>query len=286
MTSGAIAACLMLGQRAVAGLVGILAGLGRRQTAAAANRKLTEVLAAGGSFVPWDAPAAAPGPIALAWVTPDGQTLDLTAGGYHVVTFDSFDRANQTFAALSDAIIAAGNASGSQPSGGSLVLQGGDGTADTRALADRVAMVRPMPMLLQGTLMENMTGFDPDKIGRAVAVAEQLGLDRAIARLANGYQTEVGVLFGAPLSSGATKRVGLVRALAGEPGLLVLNSPAHALDRDGERRLRDCLTGMDGKTTVLVLMARDHSTAFSPADLTPIEARDARASVPMSQVTA
>lgn len=265
MTSGTVAACLILGQRAVAGLVGILSGLARRQTAAAAYRRLRDALDDRDAFLPDALAAEASGPVGLSWVTPDRHSVDVAPGGFKIVAFDTFRAADRAHAALSDAIIRAGNSGAAPAVDTGLRLSTGDQdlAADQAALAGRVALVGTMPSLLRGTVMDNLTGFDPDRIGAAVSISEQLGLDRPIARLANGFQTEVGARFGAPLSSGGIKRVGLVRALAGAPGLIVLNNPAHALDQDGVDRLAACLHGLRDKTTVVVFVQKDVGAAFA-----------------------
>ncbi|GGM10450.1 toxin ABC transporter [Pseudooceanicola nanhaiensis] len=250
MTVGALAACLILGQRAVAGLVGLLAGLARRQTAASAHRMLQAVMADTAPLIPpaMDEAALA-APLGLSWVGPEGRRIEVAAGALTVVTFPSFDDADAAFVAFHDALREARH-DGIDPF--SLKLAG-TGEAVPHAHASRIAMVRAMPSLFRGTILGNITGFDPSRTTVAMQISETLGLQRPVGRLANGYQTEVGNRLGAPLSSGAIKRIGLVRAFAGAPGLVVLNHPTYALDKDGVDRLLAFLRKVSASTTVVVL---------------------------------
>ncbi|NDV49729.1 MULTISPECIES: ABC transporter transmembrane domain-containing protein [unclassified Salipiger] len=250
MTVGALAACLILGQRAVAGLVGLLAGLARRQTAATAHRVLQEVMAETVSVSPPAIDeAASDAPLGLSWVGPEERRIEVAAGEVAVVTFPSFDEADAAFVAFYDALREA-QQDGIDPF--SLNVAGID-RAVPQAHASRIAMVRAMPSLFRGTILGNITGFDPSRTTIAMEMSEALGLQRPLGRLAKGYQTEVGTRLAAPLSSGAIKRIGLVRAFAGAPGLVVLNHPTYALDRDGVDRLLAFLRQVSARTTVLIL---------------------------------
>ncbi len=71
-----------------------------------------------------------------------------------------------------------------------------------------------------------MTAFDSEATGRAVWLSEQLGLADAIGRLRDGLETRLSPGLGVPLSDGHLKRLMLVRALAGEPQVLLLKSPS------------------------------------------------------------
>ncbi|WP_269582952.1 hypothetical protein [Roseibium sp. Sym1] len=235
MTSGGVAACLILGQRAVAGLIGIVSGLARRRTAAAAERRLRAVLGT------QDAPeglSATGVPLGLDFKDADTQ-FSVEPGALAIVEFQDAAAVKACFRALSD-----GFATGDGP-----VLTAADGSR-VRAGA---TLVETMPPLFQGTILDNLSGFTPENIDRAISITNALGLDQLLARLSGGYQTPVGAEFGAPLSAGAIKRIGLIRALNGMPGLIVLENPTYALDKDGVDRLAAFLPGLGAQTTVVIL---------------------------------
>ncbi|EAU47292.1 ABC transporter transmembrane domain-containing protein [Salipiger bermudensis] len=268
MTVGALAACLILGQRAVAGLVGLFSGLARRQTAASAYRGLQEALAEtkpGSGSIARDEGARTP--LGLSWVAPDGRRVEIAPGHVTVVTFPNFGAADAAFSAFYDALHET-----EQGAADTFALSSGAADEGTpQALASRIAMVRAMPSLFRGTILDNITGFDPSRTNVAMELSEALGLQRSVGRLAKGYQTEVGIRLGAPLSSGAIKRIGLVRALAGRPSLVVLNHPAYALDKDGVDRLFSVLRQVTSTTTIVVLTREEE---WEDRDLSVVEGVD------------
>jgi ATP-binding cassette subfamily C protein len=109
--------------------------------------------------------------------------------------------------------------------------------------------------LLDGTIADNISRFDPladsDKI---IAAATKSGVHDLIVSLPHGYQTELGP-HGAALSAGQRQRIGLARALYGDPFLVVLDEPNSNLDAEGEAALTEAIRGVRARGAIAIVVA-------------------------------
>jgi ATP-binding cassette, subfamily C, type I secretion system permease/ATPase len=107
--------------------------------------------------------------------------------------------------------------------------------------------------LLDGSVGENIARFgagDPDAIIKA---ANEAGCHEMILRLSDGYETQIGQQ-GCLLSAGQRQRLGLARALFGDPVLVVLDEPNSNLDTEGEAKLVGALVALKrrGATAIII----------------------------------
>ncbi|MGW5421200.1 ABC transporter ATP-binding protein [Streptomyces sp. NPDC003943] len=163
------------------------------------------------------------------------------------------------------------------PDAGQVLLDGKDvrqwPLAELRAAIGYVEQDAPV---LAGTLRENLT------LGAVDATEEELRhalrlvrLDGVTDRLPRGLDTEVGHR-GSRLSGGERQRVAIARALLRRPRLLLLDEATSQLDAANEAALRDTITDIAGRITVLVVAHR-LSTVTTADRIVVMEAGHVRA---------
>jgi PrtD family type I secretion system ABC transporter len=109
--------------------------------------------------------------------------------------------------------------------------------------------------LLDGTIAENVSRFDQEPDGREIiAAAKAAGVHELIVRLPEGYQTQLGPS-GMALSAGQRQRIGLARALYGDPFLVVLDEPNSNLDNEGEVALSEALVKIKERGGIIIVIA-------------------------------
>ena len=120
--------------------------------------------------------------------------------------------------------------------------------------------------LFAGTIAENIARLDaaPDPVC-VVAAARAAGVNDLILRLPEGYETRIGA-GGAGLSAGQRQRIGLARALYGNPFLVVLDEPNANLDEAGEQALTQAMLGVRARGGIVVVVAHRPS-ALAAVDL-------------------
>jgi PrtD family type I secretion system ABC transporter len=111
--------------------------------------------------------------------------------------------------------------------------------------------------LFAGSLKANIARLLPNVPDAAVIqAAQRAGVHELILKFENGYDT-VYVPGNTVLSPGQKQRIGLARALFGDPRLVILDEPNSNLDGDGERALMHVLQLMkQAKITTVVIAHR------------------------------
>jgi ATP-binding cassette subfamily C protein len=138
--------------------------------------------------------------------------------------------------------------------------------------------------LMDGTIAENISRFAPERDGRAiVAAAMAAGVHDMIVRLPNGYDTPLGAQ-GTAMSAGQRQRIGLARALYGDPFVVILDEPNAFLDAEGEQALNRAIAGIRARGAIAVVVAHRPSVLEQVDLVAVIQAGKLTAFGPKAQV--
>jgi ATP-binding cassette, subfamily C, type I secretion system permease/ATPase len=108
--------------------------------------------------------------------------------------------------------------------------------------------------LFADTVANNISRFQSGDDGEIIKAAQLAGLHELILQLPNGYETHVGE-GGAVLSGGFRQRIGLARAVYGNPSIVVLDEPNSNLDADGDAALAECIMRLKSRGTSIVMVS-------------------------------
>ncbi|ARE82842.1 type I secretion system ATP-binding protein PrsD [Roseovarius mucosus] len=142
-----------------------------------------------------------------------------------------------------------------RPAGGKIRLDGA--TLDQYApnvLGELIGYLPQRVQLFDGTIADNIARLaaqpDPAKI---VAAARKADAHEMILKLPNGYDTRVSTS-GGRLSGGQMQRIGLARAMYGDPMILVLDEPNSNLDNEGSEAVNLAIRSFkaEGKAVIVV----------------------------------
>ncbi len=174
-----------------------------------------------------------------------------------------------------------------QPAGGKIRL---DGAAldqyDPDVLGQHVGYLPQRVQLFDGTIKENIARMSttPDD-ALVIAAAKAAAAHEMILKLPDGYDTRMSATSGR-LSGGQIQRIGLARALYGNPVVVVLDEPNSNLDNEGSIALNAAIRTLKSQEKIVFIMAHRPSAIQECDLLLVIENGARRAFGPKDEVLA
>ncbi|RYE59817.1 MAG: ATP-binding cassette domain-containing protein, partial [Hyphomicrobiales bacterium] len=140
--------------------------------------------------------------------------------------------------------------------GGAIRLDGSElAHFDPVELGGAIGYLPQSVELMDGTIAENIGRFSPKHDTQAILKAAKAArVHDFIVTLPDGYETKIGA-HGSALSSGQRQRIGLARALYGEPFLIVLDEPNSNLDMEGDAALTEAISDARERGAIVVVVA-------------------------------
>lgn len=115
--------------------------------------------------------------------------------------------------------------------------------------------------IFQGTIMENLTGFRPEKKKEALEIASYLGIDKVISKLASGYETQLFDGPADPITPGMKQRITIGRVLVNKPRLILFDFADKSLDKEGYNHVFRFLGKIKGQAS-MILSSNDENILF------------------------
>lgn len=265
MSGGAIIAASVLSGRALAPIDQVIAGWKQLVLARSAHARLTRLLLAhpkGKDLLELPAPTKSLTVRSLTVATPDAgvpgeapkrkvavrdATFTLRAGDAIGVVGPSASGKSS----LARALVGIW-----EPVGGKVCLDGADiSQYDPETLGRSIGFMPQDVQIFDGTIAENIARLEPNPDpAKVIAAARAASFHEHALSFEGGYQAKVGPS-GSHLSAGQRQRLGLARALYGDPFLVVLDEPNANLDADGEDAVAKAIGKVRERGGIAVVIA-------------------------------
>ena len=172
-----------------------------------------------------------------------------------------------------------------KPTAGVVRLDGADiARWPRRDLGPSIGYLPQRVELFEGTVAENIARLGTVNPQAVVHAAQRAGVHEMILSLPEGYETQVDD--GPRLSPGQRQRIGLARALYGDPRMVVLDEPNSNLDGASEQALSESLKDLQREQVTVVLVTHRNTLLKDVTQVLVLQAGRVQHYGPTSQVLA
>ncbi|MFY9137198.1 peptidase domain-containing ABC transporter [Zwartia sp.] len=119
-----------------------------------------------------------------------------------------------------------------------------------------VAYLSQESKIFEGSLLENISSFDDERIELALVTAKNLGLGDFVSRMPRGWDSTVGDMATDSLPPGYRQRISIVRALSGQPRVILFDDATSTMDSEGDSLFLRYLESVIGRVTIVMISQR------------------------------
>jgi len=141
--------------------------------------------------------------------------------------------------------------------GGEVLIDGIPiGRVPSEDLDQQIAHLPQRGNLIGGSILDNVTMFDPDLTDAAIRACEAVALDKVVAGMRLGYETPVGDGAVDTMPAGIRQRIAIAREIVFNPKIIIFDEANIAMDGDGDRAVREYLEAKKGNATIILVAHR------------------------------
>lgn len=144
-----------------------------------------------------------------------------------------------------------------KPDHGRILIDGEDLTRfDQNEISQYIGYLPQNTRMFEGSLLDNVSLFDPSRINRALKIAKSLGLGDFVAKMPRGWDSIVGDMATDSMPPGYRQRIAIVRALSNYPNIILFDDATSTIDAEGDALFLKFLESIKGKVTIVMVTQR------------------------------
>lgn len=120
-------------------------------------------------------------------------------------------------------------------------------------LVNHIGLIGAEGVIFEGSILDNITGFNKKNEPYAKEIAVMLGIDKRIATLPKGYDTKISDGLVDHVSPGVKHRIAIARVLVNRPKILLVNNADKDLDSEGYIHLSRLISNLKKEITIILV---------------------------------